>query len=398
MRKFWLLGSLGLFLLCACNSASPTPLPASATKPPTTATVPQNTSAPYGFPSPTIGSQDTQGLASFPLSKAGPYLAGNVEYTFVDESRNDREIEVTVWYPALEQKDAYGRTTRRDAPPDTSGAPYPLILTEQNSGTSIFDSHLVSYGFVMVSIIIPDHSDYFNFDFQMVDWPRDFLFILDQIASNPPEGLEGVIDSDHAGATGYSYGGDISLTLSGVRIDPEYYLAFCEQPPTIVANFGGAEWYHEFTCGLAEKWDEFAARVGKGITASDDGLWQPVTDERIRVVMPMAPSGTWLYGERGLASANRPVLMIAATEDQFSPYTEDTAFLFEHLGSPQKSLISFIDKSHMMVLDYGVMAQMKHFATAFFGYHLQGREDYAEYFSEDFVAQFDDLAWGVYQE
>jgi hypothetical protein len=39
---------------------------------------------------------------------------------------------------------------------------------------------------------------------------------------------------------------------------------------------------------------------------------------------------------------------------------------------------------------------MRHFATAFFGYYLQGREDYAEYFSEDFVTQFDDLAWGLY--
>ncbi len=398
MNRFWLLGSLGLFLLCACNSATPTPLAATAIKPPATATIPQNTPAPYVFPSPTIGPQDTQGLASFPLSKPGPYFAGNREYTFVDESRNGREIEVLIWYPALEQKDANGRTTRRDAPPDMSGAPYPPILTEQNTGNLVFSSHLASHGFVMVTIIIPDHSDYDNWDFQMVNWPRDFVFILDQIASNPPKGLEGVIDSDHAGATGYSYGGDISLTLSGVRIDPKYYLAHCEQPPTIVAKFGDAEWYHEFTCGLAEKWDEFAAHVGKGITASDDGLWQPVTDERIRVVMPMAPSGTWLYGERGLASANRPVLMIAATEDEFAPYTEETAYLFEHLGSPQKSLISFIDKSHMMVLDSGPKAQMKHFATAFFGYHLQGREDYAEYFSEDFVAQFDDLAWGVYSE
>jgi len=42
------------------------------------------------------------------------------------------------------------------------------------------------------------------------------------------------------------------------------------------------------------------------------------------------------------------------------------------------------------------LAQMKHFATAFFGFYLQGREDYREYFSEDFVSQFKDLAWGVY--
>jgi len=42
------------------------------------------------------------------------------------------------------------------------------------------------------------------------------------------------------------------------------------------------------------------------------------------------------------------------------------------------------------------VAYMKHLAAAFFGYYLQGRDDYAEYFSEDFVAQHDELAWGVY--
>jgi hypothetical protein len=40
---------------------------------------------------------------------------------------------------------------------------------------------------------------------------------------------------------------------------------------------------------------------------------------------------------------------------------------------------------------------MAHFAAGFFGYHLQGREDLANSFSEDFVALHDDLAWGVYE-
>jgi hypothetical protein len=51
-----------------------------------------------------------------------------------------------------------------------------------------------------------------------------------------------------------------------------------------------------------------------------------------------------------------------------------------------------------MVSDYDHIARIAHFATAFFGYHLQGREDYAKYFSEDFVAQYDNLAWGVYEK
>ena len=54
---------------------------------------------------------------------------------------------------------------------------------------------------------------------------------------------------------------------------------------------------------------------GDKIATSENGLWQPLTDGRILAVMPMALSGTWLYGERGLASADRPVLVISPTED-----------------------------------------------------------------------------------
>jgi hypothetical protein len=89
-------------------------------------------------------------------------------------------------------------------------------------------------------------------------------------------------------------------------------------------------------------------------------------------------------------------MMIAATEDQYSPYREETGFLFQHLGAPAKSLISFVGKEHMMVEDREPKAQIKHFVTAFFGYYLQGRADYQDYFSQDFVAQFEDLYYGVY--
>ena len=41
---------------------------------------------------------------------------------------------------------------------------------------------------------------------------------------------------------------------------------------------------------------------------------------------------------------------------------------------------------------------MNHFAVAFFGTYLQRRDDYREYFSEELVSQFDDLAWVVYRD
>jgi hypothetical protein len=50
-----------------------------------------------------------------------------------------------------------------------------------------------------------------------------------------------------------------------------------------------------------------------------------------------------------------------------------------------------------MVYQREMVSRMAHFAVAFFGCHLQGREDLAWYYSEDFIAQYDDLAWGMYE-
>jgi hypothetical protein len=50
-----------------------------------------------------------------------------------------------------------------------------------------------------------------------------------------------------------------------------------------------------------------------------------------------------------------------------------------------------------MIYNPEPVERMQHFATAFFGYYLQGRQDYAEYFSQEFVEQYEDLAWGVYE-
>ncbi len=397
---------LGL-LLAGCASAAetaspPPPIQPTATNPPTALPAATQTAttepSPTAHPAATATLSEAELSALFPLSEPGPYYAGSRSIRLVDQSRGNREIEVVFWYPALKEKDAKGHVIRRDAAPDMSGAPYPVVLTENSTGGYILHDHLATHGFVTVQITIPDHDDYFNWDKNMIDWPRDFVFVLDQIAAKSPEGLEGVLDTENVGATGYSYGGDITLTLSGVRIDPEYFLNHCKNPPVFDAAYGGAELYTEWTCNLSKKWDEFAAFAGEEITTSEDGLWQPVTDERIRAVMPMAAAGTWLYGERGLAAADRPALLIAATDDEFIPYTLETAFIFEHLGAPEKSLISFIGKDHMRATDPDQTIRIKHFMTAFFGYHLQGRDDFLEYFSEDFVKQFEDLSWGIYQK
>jgi predicted dienelactone hydrolase len=393
-------GVLLAWMLASCGTPVPVPSRATPTPVPSTATAPQATATIQQAAEETIGRESTLEPVPFPLSEPGPYYTGRRTFTFDDASRDGRQVGVTVFYPALRPEGSTGPRllagTNRQ--PDLSGAPYPLILTERDSGDLIFGAHLATHGFVM-AIVRPPRAvvDVGMTDTGIVDFPRDFLFALDQLASSPLEGLQGVIDSQHVGVTGHSWGGAISLALSGVRMDPDFYLSFCaEEAPAIQAAVSWGA-YSEYSCSLAEDWDGFAAYVGEEMTTSEDGLWQPLADQRIRAVLPIAPDGAWLYGERGLAMADRPMLIIAPTDDEYTPYEIETAYIFEHVGSPERFMISFVGKRHMMVLEPEQALRLHHFAAAFFGTYLQGKSEYRAYFSEAFVSQFDDLAWGVYK-
>ncbi len=336
----------------------------------------------------------TETQTTFKFAEEGPFQVGVRSYKFKDANRDDRFIALTVWYPAEIPQDASVSGPLKDAQPDFELAPYPLILSSSKMG-KIFAPHLASYGFVLAGVNYMDSAD--RWGEWLIDYPLDILFTLDQIGSNPLDGLEGMINDNQTGVMGYSFDGYDALALSGARVDPEFYQSQCataktqESPP--------ADWWIKYICDMNEDWDEFAAHAGKAITVSDDGLWQPMTDERIRAVMPLGPEGAWIFGERGLAAVDRPTMIIAGTADDINYYDLEAVYIFEHLGTPDRFLISYIDLGHMaLVYSPQQISCLKHFETAFFGYYLQGREDYADYFSEATISQFDDLAWGVYKE
>jgi predicted dienelactone hydrolase len=343
-----------------------------------------------------IPEKDPEGPEPFPLSERGSYWTGNRVYTLVDPSRSAREIRITIHYPAIIEYNSENNPITRDAVPDLSSAPYPVILTGPDSGDILFKSHLSSQGFVMVIVRPPNFSYDDKWGNIVIDAPRDFLFTLDQLTSSPPDGLAGLMDTDRVGVAGYSWDGFFSLALGGVRIDPENYLFKCAHAPSLEPPLSPS--MLDYYCSLSANWDQFTSYAGDLITTSDDGLWQPLSDDRILAVMPMAPDGAWLYGELGLSTVQIPTLIITGTDDDLSSYTMETMFIYKHIGSSEKYLISFINKDHRMVLNSDMQLRMKHFATAFFGYYLKGNEDYKTYFSEDFINKREDLHWGIYNK
>jgi hypothetical protein len=361
------------------SMAAASPVAPQAT-PPATATPLDPSSAP-----PPAASLDPSGYA---LAEPGPYHVGYLPGTTgTDATRKGRPVSVTVWYPAHLPPGFSGETAAVNAEPDRSGAPYPVILSSTVSARRLAPL-VVSHGFVWVSV---DGIDtYMAANAEMIQQPRDILFALEMIAAEPPSRLDGMADTDHAGVTGYSFDGYNAYALSGARVDPAYYLAQCPTPDAATGALVGDR-MSAFGCGPAKDWDAFAAKAGSAVTSSDDGLWQPMTDPRIRAVMPMAGEGWWLFGERGLAAVDRPTLVVAGTGDEMY---DENAYMFDRLGTREKSFVSFVGPGHMLILDPEWQARIAHLATAFFGHRLAGRDDLAAYYSEAFVAAHPELAWG----
>lgn len=316
-----------------------------------------------------------------PLAEPGPYEVSKIlNIQNSDENRDGRSVTISIYYPS------------KDGEPDLRGAPFPLIINDGKM-LAVFGEHLASHGFVVAGINGIDYSD--PWDDYLVNQPLDYLFALNLLADSPPESLEGFIDTDHVGVWGYSFGGNNSMFLSGARVDPEYYFNICGN--TEETNILTQPYEIKKLCSLYENWDQFANVAGPSITNSEDGLWQAVTDERILAVMPMSSENEILFGPRGLANTNKAVLITAGSIEP-SIFYESSFRAFQEFGSSEKTFISFENQDHMMIFGSSAPKRMQHLAIAFFSYHLKGNEEYAYYFSEEFISEIEGLAWGWYEE
>lgn len=341
-------------------------------------------------PKTTVGQDclETSGKPSnLDLMEPGPYFASKTSYEFTDTERADRKVSITVWYPALQAENESTNPlvilSNRD--PDFSGAPYPVILSSTIMASSLAP-YMISHGFTWISV--DKIGTYLIMNPDIYQQPLDILFALNKVAEDPPEGLEGMVNTDVAGAIGYSFDGNNSLVLSGARIDPDLYFSYCSDDAQEV-DWGDMT---SFSCKPYENWGEFSKGAGDLGTGGENGLWQPITDKRIRAFMPMAAEGIWLFD---LSFIDRPVMMINGQKDGL--YDENTR-IFQSIGTKEKTFITILGQGHSLIDDKYYLMRLAHFANAFFGYHLQGCKAYADYFSQDFISQYDDMVWGVNEE
>jgi predicted dienelactone hydrolase len=284
--------------------------------------------------------EDPEPLPWTAPEEPGPYGVGARTLQWFDA--RDKLLTAELWYPADvepgSEGDDYGLVSRtgiahRDADGDLRGAPHPLIAFSHGFGgvryqSTFLTEHLASHGFVVVA----------------VDHPTNTLFDLDednaaQVASERPMDVSASVDRIHElaeggwfglrdlvdpeagyGMLGHSFGGWTSMAVAGGRVDPAFAETWCAE-------------HDDAACGFL------------GDLSVVDDISQAAPDPRVVATVALAPGAWYTFGEDGLDDIATP-LILGGDLDGDMPYDGEIVPLYEHIGAPDKALLTLHRAAH----------------------------------------------------
>ena len=318
----------------------------------------------------------------------------------------DRPLTVEVWYPATIPADAAELTTYesqlgradagdveaftfsgrafRDALPDASGAPYPLVIVSHGFPGSRYmmtylTENLASKGYVVVAIDHTDSTfaDVGNFFSTLLNRALDQNFVLNEIATlGAGDGfLGGLVNADNTAIIGYSMGGYGALNAAGAG-------------------------YNSVLQG-------FLPAIAPRMAGNPD--YEASLDERIKAIVVFAPWGGTLsafglaelsfWDAEALGGIEVPSLWIAGELDDVAGYSAIVS-LFDNAVNSERYLLTYENALHNVApnpppavvrnfADYERYSEPawdearinninQHFVTAFLGQYLKA-EDFSAY-------------------
>jgi predicted dienelactone hydrolase len=344
----------------------------------------------------------------------GPYPVGTREFVIEDSVR---PLHGTVWYPALNPTGAPESTTYdtgffplpgqaiRDAAPDPSHGPYPLVVFSHGLGGFRFQSvfyteHLASYGFVVVAVNHPGSTtrdfltnagDFLAALESVLAGPGGFAQLLAHMERQPNFNqnmsisfalrpvdilreiayagtltaaggvLAGMIDTSRVAVTGHSFGGYTAIASGGARLDFAALDQWCRQPEGVAFHPGADPAFTPapipqseaaINC-LVQGLGQDIARA-RGLDAMPSGLWPPTTDPRIRAVVALAPWNSSIFGLEGLATLTVPTMIQVGSGDTETPPERDAYTFYTEIGSTDKALVVFQGAEHDLFVNSNI--------------------------------------------
>jgi len=267
----------------------------------------------------------------------------------------DRPLTVEVWYPAIipesEKEIAVydhvlgvrgeperpllpytfkGRSLRK-AQPETSGAPYPLvILSHGYPGSRLIFTYLAenlaSKGYVVASIGHTEstYRDKAAISSTLLNRSLDQLFVLNEIArlseTENNNFLSGLVEATNTAIIGYSMGGYGVLNVAGAGYSDKALATFksMTESHALKIRTTGSETY----------------------IASQDA--------RIKAVVAFAPWGMekGIWDSLGLAGLKTPTLFIAGSEDDVSGYEQGVKAIYEGAVNADRYMLTYLNARH----------------------------------------------------
>jgi len=271
------------------------------------------------------------GVRGFTVTNPGQIDMANYSGTG-EAGTYDRPLPLQVWYPAIRhghepELTAYHDTlgsgpasaaTRpiipfefpgralRDAKPDASAGPYPLLIVSHGyPGSNVLltniTENIASKGYVVVAINHTDstHADATTFASTLRNRMLDDNFVLQTMANlgkSWKSFLKGMVDADKTAILGYSMGGYGAVLAAGAGLSTSGFLSWAP------AYWNAGPYLNSLAAG-----------------STDYGA---LLDPRIKAVVLAGPwggtYGTW--DATGLAGIKVPMLCIVGDQDQTATY------------------------------------------------------------------------------
>ncbi|VUC20415.1 unnamed protein product [Clonostachys rosea] len=355
----------------------------------------------------------------------------------------DRQLNVSWWYPATSEDNAtpfinagglVGEAVQ-DAPLDSSGGPYPLIIfspgvASWDDSYYFFLQNLASHGYIVVSIkhldatkaeakanplalkqakkyqieqngsyaVLLTYSWWFRRNHEGLRYrPQEIGFVIDkaiQAASDESSPFHGSIDTENIGMAGHSLGGFYTLLVgAGMAVNCDYPMTLKEQnllqPILTEVNF----------CAWPES---------RNFTSPTD-----LHDSRIKAAISLAPPVFIKPSEitRGANSITKPLMILTGNDPYYESTLEPQRQIYDGAAGP-KYKVEINATNHMLIADtyqyndeltadvpkylknnFSAKAEVyMTYSSAFFDKYLkkdESKKDILQSSSSPFVASFD---------